>query len=187
MPTRNSAARSIGSAMVAGLARLRSPFTRGAARRDRRDEFRAELLRQLARMTEEMHRANLIQEYRIAMEQMDRTIDDPSLADARSTLAGISEAKRRQMIFANRQYASLLLSYRIGTFGWGELLGHLRILCRNSLFAEYWDRTGEHRRSLPADSVERRVGEAVDSIMEELADDPDEWWVVGHLGEPPCP
>ncbi|MEV6512690.1 DUF6082 family protein [Streptomyces sp. NPDC051642] len=186
MPIRNSAARSIGSAVVARLARMRSSFSGGTRRRSQ-DEFLAELLRQLARVAEGIHHANLIQEYRITMEQMDRTIDDPSLADARSTLDGVSEAKRRQMIFANRQYASLLLAYRIGTFGWMELLGHLRVFCRNSLFIEYWDRTREHRRSLPVDSLERRVGEAVDVIMEELADDPDEWWVVGPVEEPPRP
>ncbi|MBC2901186.1 DUF6082 family protein [Streptomyces cupreus] len=185
MATRNLAARGLGSALATGLGLLRGPFARGGRRR-RQEELLTELLRQLARMTEEIHRANLIQEHRIAMDLMDRTIDDPSLADARSTLAGVSEAKRRQMIFANRQYGSLLLAYRIGSLDWGELLGHLRVLCRNGLFAEYWDRTAEHRLSLPTDSLERQVGKGVDAILEELAEDPEEWWIVGPPeGEPP--
>ncbi|MGH1555437.1 hypothetical protein ACRAWF_37245 [Streptomyces sp. L7] len=49
------------------------------------------LLKQLELMTEEIHRANLIQQYRITVDQMNRTIDDPSLADASSTLTGLTE------------------------------------------------------------------------------------------------
>ncbi|MGW5639732.1 DUF6082 family protein [Streptomyces sp. NPDC003832] len=184
MATRILAARGLGSAVATGLGLLRGPFVRGGRRR-RQEELLLELLRQLAMMTEEIHRANLIQEHRITMDLMDRTIDDPSLADARSTLVGVSEAKRRQMLFANGQYGSLLLAYRVGTFGWAELLGHVRVLCRNELFAEYWDRTTEHRRSLPVDSLEWKVGQVVNAILEELAEDPDEWWVVGPTDEGP--
>ncbi|MFI6440415.1 DUF6082 family protein [Streptomyces sp. NPDC050759] len=174
----------IGSAAVSGLSVIRAFFARRGRCRSQ-EELLLGLLRQITLMTEEIHRANLIQEYRIAMEQMDRTIDDPSLADARSTLEGVSEGRRRQLIFANRQYTSLLLAHRVGSLEWNELLGHLRILCRNSVFAEYWDRTEEHRRSVPEESLEHRVGKAVDAMMEDLADDPDEWWVVGRVGEPP--
>lgn len=138
-----------------------------------------ELLGQLTLMTEEIHRANLIQQYRLTLDQMDRAIDDPALADAGSTLTGIPVAKRRQMIFVNREYGNLLVAHRVGVCDWDELLGHLRVLCRNKLFAEYWDRTIEHRRSLPADSTEARVGAVVDVMIEELADDPEEWWIVG--------
>ncbi|MFI6014848.1 DUF6082 family protein [Streptomyces sp. NPDC051243] len=168
----------IGSAVAAGLGLMRAFFARGTRRR-RQEEILLDLLRQLTLMTEEIHRANLIQQYRLTVDQMDRTIDDPSLADASSTLTGLSEAKRRQMLFSNRQFGSLLLAHRVGVLDWDELLGHLRVLCRNPVFAEYWDRTAEHRRSIPADSVEARVGAAVDVIMEELADDPEEWWIVG--------
>ena len=157
---------------------MRAFFTRGTRRR-RQEDILLELLAQLTLMTEEIHRANLIQQYRLTLEQMDRMVDDPAMAEAASTLSGLSEARRRQMIFANRQYGNLLLSHRIGACDWDELLGHLRVLCRNALFAEYWDRTAEHRRSLPAGSLEVRVGAAVDVMLEELADDPDEWWIVG--------
>ncbi|MEU0069663.1 DUF6082 family protein [Streptomyces sp. NPDC006332] len=187
MATRNLAARSIGSAVVAGLGFLRTSLAWGTRRRRQQDVLLA-LLRQLEVMTEEIHRANLIQQYRLTVDQMNRTIDDPSLADASSTLTGLTEGKRRQLLFANRQYGSLLLAHRVGACGWDELLGHLRVLCRNAVFAEYWDRTAEHRRSIPADSVEAQVGAAVDIMMEELAEDPEEWWIVGPsaTAEPPA-
>ncbi|WP_420076814.1 DUF6082 family protein [Streptomyces sp. JL3001] len=183
MATQIPAARAsrIGSALVAGLGLMRAFFARGTRRR-RQEEILLDLLRQLTLMTEEIHRANLIQQYRLTVDQMNRTIDDPSLADASSTLTGLSEGKRRQLLFANREYGSLLLAHRVGVLDWDELLGHLRILCRNAVFAEYWDRTAEHRRSIPGASVEGRVGAAVDVMMEELADDPEEWWIVGPPG-----
>ncbi|MDT0485511.1 MULTISPECIES: DUF6082 family protein [Streptomyces] len=168
----------IGSAVASGRDLMRAFFTRGSRRR-RQEDILLELLGQLRLMTEEIHRANLIQQYRLTLEQMDRMVDDPSMAEAASTLSGLSEARRRQMIFANRQYGNLLLSHRVGACDWDELLGHLRVLCRNARFAEYWDRTVEHRRSLPGDSLEAQVGAAVDIMLEELAEDPDEWWIVG--------
>ncbi|MGH1555436.1 DUF6082 family protein [Streptomyces sp. L7] len=45
------------------------------------------------------------------------------------------------MLFSNRQFGSLLLAHRIGACDWDELLGHLRVLCRNAVFVEYWDHT----------------------------------------------
>ncbi|MGX1476730.1 UNVERIFIED_CONTAM: hypothetical protein RKD50_005538 [Streptomyces canus] len=168
----------IGSAVASGRGLMRAFFAWGSRHR-RQEDILLELLGQLRLMTEEIHRANLIQQYRLSLEQMDRAIDDPSLADAASTLTGLSEVKRRQMIFANREYGSLLLAHRVGVYTWDELVGHLRVLCRNKLFAEYWDRTEEHRRSLPTESTEARVGEVVDVLIEELADDPEEWWIVG--------
>ncbi|MFI8229852.1 DUF6082 family protein [Streptomyces sp. NPDC085900] len=191
MVTLTPAARRIGSAMVAGWGALRSPLARGTRRR-RQETTLPDLVDQIARLGEELHaigqelrRANEIQVHRLLTEQLDRAIDDPTLAAALSTLNGISEHKRRQMLFANREYATILLSHRTGTIDWSELLGNLRVLCRNEIFAEYWERTVEHRRSLAVGSLERQVGEAVDTLMEELADDPEEWWIVGPSPEPP--
>ncbi|NGO10554.1 hypothetical protein G5C60_23905 [Streptomyces sp. HC44] len=183
MATLTLAARRIGSAVVTGLGRMRVPFARDG-RRQRQDELVMELCRQVALVAEELHRANLIQQHRLFVEQLDRAIDDPSLAAALSTLSGLSERRRRQMLFANREYGVLLLAHRVGTYSWDELLGQLRILCRNDVFAEYWASTVEHRRSLPGGSLEKQVGGVVDAILEELADDPDEWWVVGPEPEP---
>ncbi|MGW2717860.1 DUF6082 family protein [Streptomyces sp. NPDC001492] len=88
------------------------------------------------------------------------------------------------MIFANRQYGSLALAHQVGPIGWDELLGQLRVLCINSVFAEYWDRTVERRWSLRQDAVEAKIGAAVHRMTEELAEEPDEWWVVGSVPEP---
>ncbi|MEV0736039.1 DUF6082 family protein [Streptomyces sp. NPDC050549] len=132
----------------------------------------------LAGIVKEMHRANVIQIQRLFAEQLDRSIDDPLLADALSTLGDISASRRRQMIFANRQYGIILLAYRVGVIDRGELLGDLKVLSRNSVFAEYWQRTAEHRQLLPEESLEARTGRAVDAVMDERLDDLEEWWVV---------
>ncbi|MES5824501.1 DUF6082 family protein [Streptomyces sp. RG80] len=134
---------------------------------------------QLERLAQEIARANVIRFHRMVLENLDRAIDDPSLAMAMSTLEGLSENKRRQMLFTNRQYATLLLGYRIGALDRSELLDALRILSGNQVFAEYWRLTGPHRGSLTADSLEGRVGRAVDAVMKEPEGDLEQWWVVG--------
>jgi hypothetical protein len=151
----------------------------------RQEELLESLLRQLTVLTEEIRNANLIQLHRITAEQADRAMSDPALAAAMSTLQDLSDHKRRQALFVNREYSAILLGHRIGAYGWDELIGHLRVLARNPVFAEYWETTREHRRSLPRHSLEARVGEAVDVIVDDLADDPDEWWVVGPSEGPP--
>jgi hypothetical protein len=179
MATQKPGVRRIGSATWSGaVGRMSAPFRRPSRRR-RQEELTQDLLRQLAGVAEEIRHANLIQLQRLIVGQVDRAMADPALMAAMSTLDDLPDFRRRQLLFVNREYATILLAYRIGSVDWGELLGHLRVLCRNSVFADYWERTAEHRRSLPVESVEAKVGEAVDVIMEELAEGPDEWWVVG--------
>jgi hypothetical protein len=103
---------------------VRTPFPRPTGRR-RQESALAE---QLARMVVEIHRTNLIRLHHIFVEQLDRAIDDPPLAMALSTLEGLSEEKRRQMLFADREYGALLLGYRVGAMDRSELLGTLKIL-----------------------------------------------------------
>ncbi|WP_420076816.1 DUF6082 family protein [Streptomyces sp. JL3001] len=133
----------------------------------------------MAAVAEELRLANKIRIRGLFAEQMDRATDDPVLADALSTLRGLPEVKRRQMIFANKHYALLLLGYEVRELDRGDLLGHLKVLSRNAVFAEYWQLTSEHRQMLPWDSLEARTGRAVDAIMDERLDDLEEWWVVG--------
>ncbi len=142
-----------------------------------------DLLRQLTFLAQEIRHANLIQLHRIAAAQMERAMEDPLLAEVVSTLPDLSERRRRQLIFVNMQYTAIVLQHRVGAMVWDELIGHLRVLCRSSAFDGYWEMTREHRKSLPRESLEARVGAAVDVIVEELRDDPDEWWVVGQAGE----
>ncbi|MFJ9099580.1 DUF6082 family protein [Streptomyces sp. NPDC102405] len=174
----------IGSAVASGRGLMRAFFAWGARSR-RREQLLLECSRQLLTVAEELHRANLIQQHRLLVEQLDRAIDDPSLAAALSTLRGLTEVKRRQMLFANREYGVLVLTYRVDGCCWEELLSRLRILCRNELFVEYWTATAEHRRTLPDGSLEAKVGLAVDAILEDLRD-ADEWWVV-NAESPPEP
>ncbi|MGW3286958.1 DUF6082 family protein [Streptomyces sp. NPDC001002] len=164
---------------------MRTPFPRQAWRR-RQEELLESLLQQVTHLTEEIRNANLIQLHRTTAEQAGRAIADPVLAEAMSTLHGLSESKRRQILFVNAQYSTIVLNHRLGAIGWDELIGHLRVWCVNRVFQEYWELTGEHRMSLPGESLEARVGKVVDVIMSELADDPDEWWVVGPTEGPPA-
>ncbi|MDL2080055.1 DUF6082 family protein [Streptomyces sp. GXMU-J15] len=165
---------------------MRTPFAPGGRHR-RQEQLLVECSRQLSAVAEELRRANLIQHHRLLVEQLDRAIDDPTLAAAMSTLRGLTEVKRRQMLFANREYGVLLLTYRVDGCTWDELLSRLRIMCHNDLFAEYWSATLEHRKTLPEESLEAKVGQAVDAILEDLRDDRDEWWVVGLESPPPPP
>ncbi|WP_405843053.1 DUF6082 family protein [Streptomyces sp. NBC_01518] len=150
----------------------------------RQEELTRALIHQLSCVTDEIRHANLLQHHRITSDETDHAMADPALAAVMSTLPELSDNKRRQVLYVNRRYATVVLGYRIGSYGWDELIGHLRVLGRNPVFAEYWQATGEHRRSLPNQSLEVRVGQAVDVIMDELAEDPDEWWVVGPSPEP---
>ncbi|MFF7642092.1 DUF6082 family protein [Streptomyces canus] len=131
------------------------------------------------RIAAELHGANLIQYYRMHLEQLDRAIDDPSLAAALSTVQDVTPQKRRQLLFANKQYTLLMLGHMAGFTSRSELLGALRVLSRNPVFREYWERTGRQRRDLPEESLEARSGRAVDVIMAERFDEVEEWWVEG--------
>lgn len=189
MASLTPAARRIGSAAVAGLVSMWATLWRDSRRR-RQELLTLELLGRLAviaegidRMVQEVHRANLIQHYRLAADQLEQAIDDPLFAAALSTLGELPFEKRRQMLFANKQFGVTLLAYRIGALDWDELVGTMRVLALNPVFAEYWTRTSERRRSLPGDSVEARIARVIDVIVEELAEDPEEWWVVGPAPE----
>jgi hypothetical protein len=181
LATQNPGARRIGSAARVKVGRVRTPFPRPSRRR-RQEELVLDMLRQLTFLTEEIRNANLIQLHRITAEQAGRAMADPALAEAMSTLGSISDRQRRQLLFVNAQYSVIVLNHRLGAINWDELIGHLRVWCVNRVFQQYWELTGEHRKSLPGESLEARVGQAVDAMMEELADGPDEWWVVGPSG-----
>ena len=142
-----------------------------------------ELARQVGCVAEELNRANQLQLQRLFGEQLDRAIDDPSLAEALSTLTGVSADRLGQLIFANKHYALILRSYRVGDIDRGELLGHLKVLSKSPVFREYWQLASDGRSSLPEDSLEARIGRAVAAVIEERLDDLDEWWVVGPAPE----
>ena len=84
---------------------------------------------------------------------------------------------------ANKHYVLILVRYRTGDIDRAELLGHLKYLSRSPVFAEYWQRTSEGRSSLPKESLEARIGRAIDAVMDERLDDLEEWWVTGSEPE----
>ncbi|MEU6141479.1 DUF6082 family protein [Streptomyces sp. NPDC047081] len=133
----------------------------------------------MAAVAKELHRTNQIHVQRLVAESLDRSIDDPVLAEALLPLDGTSADKRRQMLFANRHYGLVLLAYQVGVLDRGELLGALKIMIRSPVFVEYWARTAEARTDLPVESIEARIGRAIDAIVDERLGDLEEWWVVG--------
>lgn len=137
----------------------------------------------LGRVADALHQANLIQVQRLFAEQLDRSIENAQFAATVSTSDCISERRRRQMILAGRQYSLVLLAHRFGHIDRSELLGHMKALIRDPAFVEYWERTGEQRRQLPTESLEARIGRAVDVIVAERLDDLEDWWIMSSESE----
>ncbi|OIJ62927.1 DUF6082 family protein [Streptomyces mangrovisoli] len=129
-------------------------------------------------------RAVLTQQHRLHFDLLCKAMDDPALAAVLDTYEMVVPAeKQRQFLFANALYTNALFFHRIGAMTRAELHGHLRVLCQNAVFREYWEATRHHRKSLPEASEEFTLGQMMDRLVQELADsDTDEWWVVG---EPP--
>ncbi|MCM1975063.1 MULTISPECIES: DUF6082 family protein [unclassified Streptomyces] len=134
-----------------------------------------------ARSTSQRKRAALIEQHRLHFDLMCKAMDDPALTAVLDTYdAEIPLDKQRQFLFANVLYVNALFYHRIGAWTRPELFGHLRILCQNPVFREYWEATRPHRMSLPRESEEAVLGSRMDDLIRELDDsDGDEWWVVG--------
>lgn len=129
-------------------------------------------------------RAALAEQHRLSFDLLCKAMADPALAEVLNTYESeIPIDKQRQFLFANALYVNNLHFYRIGALSQAELYGHLRVMCQNKVFREYWEATRHHRKSLPEASEEFSLGRMTDDLIQELADaDTDEWWVVG---EPP--
>jgi hypothetical protein len=106
-------------------------------------------------------------------------MDDADLAAVLDTYeTEIPSRKQRQFLFANAMYTNAVLAYRLGNVSWEGLHGHLRLICQNEIFRQYWEATRHHRASLEASSDEARVGRMVDQLILDL-EDAEEWWVAG--------
>jgi hypothetical protein len=179
MATQNFGTRGLGCAAAAGLAFTAGALLALAARQRRYDE----LLLRIAAMERDDRQAVLTEQQRLQFSLLCKAMDDADLAAVYSTVEIESPIQRRQYLFAHAMYTNALLAYRTGVVNWEELHGHLRVICRNSIFRDYWRVHTDHRASLRNDSEEARVGRMVDGIIQDLDDaDTDEWWVVG---EPP--
>ncbi|CAL9288496.1 DUF6082 family protein [Streptomyces sp. R02] len=136
-------------------------------------------------------RAALAEQHRLHFQLLCKAMSDPTLAAVLDTYEeDVPPEKQRQFLFANALYVNALYYHRIGAVTLAELYGHVRVICRNKIFREYWTATRHHRESLPTSSPEAVLGRLVDSLvaemnafMEDSDDDREEWWVVG----PPVP
>ncbi|MBZ3904271.1 MULTISPECIES: DUF6082 family protein [Streptomyces] len=129
-------------------------------------------------------RASLAEQHRLHFDLLCKAMDDPALAAVLDTYENDVPAEtQRQFLFANALYTNALHFHRIGALSKAELYGHLRVMCRNRIFQEYWESTRHHRKSLAEASEEAELGRMTDDLIQELTDaDTEEWWVVG---EPP--
>jgi hypothetical protein len=130
-------------------------------------------------------RAALTEQHRLHFDLLCKAMDDPALAAVLDTYeSAVEPQKQRQFLFANVLYVNALYYYRIGAMNQAELYGHLRIICQNQIFREYWEATRPHRKSLPSASEEATLGRMMDELVQELdSADTDEWWVVGSPPE----
>ncbi|POX48495.1 DUF6082 family protein [Streptomyces sp. Ru72] len=135
-------------------------------------------------------RAALVEQHRLHFELLCKAMDDPALAAVLDTYdTDVPPDRQRQYLFANALYINALYYHRIGALSLNELYGHLRMICRNDIFREYWAATRHHRESLPASSEEARLGTLTDDLVRDMdalvreQEDGEQWWVVGELPE----
>jgi hypothetical protein len=135
-----------------------------------------------------LRRGALTEQHRLHFDLLCKAMDDPALAAVLDTYeTEIPLEKQRQFLFANALYVNALHFYRIGVLSRAELYGHLRIICQNQIFRDYWEATRHHRKSLPEVSEEAALGRMTDDLIQEILDaDTDEWWVVGNLPDDPA-
>ncbi|MFI0510272.1 hypothetical protein RKD19_002263 [Streptomyces canus] len=128
-------------------------------------------------------RATLAEQHRLHFDLLCKAMDDPALAAVLDTYeTDIPLEKQRQFLFANALYINALYYYRVGALSKTELYGHLRVMCQNQVFRDYWEATRHHRKSLPDTSEESALGRMTDELIQELAEaETDQWWVVGEL------
>ncbi|MGW7081902.1 DUF6082 family protein [Streptomyces sp. NPDC054871] len=132
----------------------------------------------------ERKHAALTEHHRLHFDLLCKAMGDSALSAVLDTYAeDVPPERQRQYLFANALYINALHAHRIGAMSRKELRGHLRVMCQNPIFCEYWEATRHHRASLPASSEEAELGRMMDRLARELREaDTDEWWVVG---EPP--
>ncbi|QDQ14122.1 DUF6082 family protein [Streptomyces spectabilis] len=124
----------------------------------------------------------LTEQHRLHFALLCKAMEDEALAAVLDTYdSEVPQDRHRQFLFANALYTNALHAYRTGAMSLGELYGHLRVMCQNPIFREYWEATRHHRASLHRSSEEAEVGHVLDGLARDLREaDTDEWWVVGR-------
>ncbi|MEU8959135.1 DUF6082 family protein [Streptomyces sp. NPDC048518] len=153
--------------------------TAGTAEHERRAAER-----ERAALAVQRRNAALTEQHRLHFDLLCKAMGDASLAAVLNTYEeDVSPERQRQFLFANALYINALHAHRIDAMTLQELHGHLRVMCQNQIFRQYWDATRHHRASLDRSSDEAKVGRMMDRLVQELdSAETDEWWVVG---EPP--
>jgi hypothetical protein len=118
-------------------------------------------------------RADITNQHRLHFELLSKALDDPDLAAVLNAYDGdVPPRKQKQFLYANAVYNNVLHAYRIGSTSERDLPGHLRAICRNAIFREYWEKTRPHRAGLRYESQEAQLGRMVDRLMTEDQHDP---------------
>ncbi|WP_262062472.1 DUF6082 family protein [Streptomyces sp. STR69] len=179
MATQNRGTRGPSATATVGLAFAAGVLVALAAQRHKFEELRL----RVAEVEQSDRQAMLTEQQRLQFYLLTKAMEDPDLAAVYSNVQADSPVKQRQYLFANALYNNALLAYRVGIVNWEELHGHLRTICQNTNFRDYWHAHQPHRASLKAESTEAKVGRMVDRLIRDLDEaDTEEWWVVG---EPP--
>ncbi|MER5181972.1 DUF6082 family protein [Streptomyces sp. NPDC002896] len=138
----------------------------------------------LARLAAQQRRYDALnQQHRLNFELLCKAMSDPALATVLDTYdSEVPADVQRQYLFANAMYINSIHSHRIGALSRAELYGHLRVMCQNRVFRDYWEATRHHRASLPGFSDEAELGQMMDKLIRDQEDaDTEQWWVVGEL------
>ncbi|MER5460585.1 DUF6082 family protein [Streptomyces sp. NPDC002668] len=123
-------------------------------------------------------RADITNQQRLHFELLSKAMDDPDLAAVLDTYdAALSPVKQRQFLYANALYQHVLHAYRIEAASEEDVQGHLRVICRNPIFREFWAATRDHRASVRYESQEAYLGRLVDRLIERMeAEEGRDWW-----------
>ncbi|MFI6460065.1 DUF6082 family protein [Streptomyces sp. NPDC050528] len=179
MATQNRGMRGPSAAATVGLAFAAGALAALFAQRRKFEELRL----RVDEVEQSDRQAMLTEQQRLQFYLLTKAMEDPDLAAVYSNVQVDSPTQQRQYLFANAMYNNTLLAYRVGIVSWEELHGHLRAICQNAIFRDYWRAHHPHRSSLKAESIEAKVGRMVDRLIHDLDEaDTEEWWVVG---EPP--
>jgi Family of unknown function (DUF6082) len=122
-------------------------------------------------------RSALTNQHRLQFELLSKAMEDPDLVTVLDTYElEVPLVKQRQYLFANAVYNNVLHAYQIGSTNETEVYGHLRVICQNAIFREYWELTRHHRASLRYESREGQLGRVVDGILARQRLDRANWW-----------
>lgn len=136
----------------------------------------------------EPHDADRTSEEQLWFDLFAAALSDPEADAAGNPATGTPTTTCRHHLFADALYRNALHAHSLGAVSLDELHGHLRVLCQNSIFRDYWRTMREQRASLESSSgeieveveIEVEIARMVDELIHDMEEaETDEWWVVG--------